>query len=396
MNARTIAKSTFSQTNSSKLTNIFFMGKHKIHRTPSWKRDTLLLTCILRLRIQPPTPYPLIVSLLFVNLPEIAHKLATKQSPRDLRPTITQDEQKLMKWLEKYLEERYKLAEDWASATWIQARDWDIGIVKEILEALGLNRIGFVVRGNQDTKLQISWGDKGDWRVGSGQHGKAAERGLMGERSSIQEMMCESPEDDFDVGLQQALFGVWAYAQAPELLDTSVGELQRPWDSTVGTERQAQTQQERSPIRQLHDAMPGPYNKGLKSLDPEVESKRWQDQQQRMGSLLQDLEAIRFTHQRPPQDLQHTLGAQQQPQVYTRSSEHLVMPSPRLVNSFNRQLEDILKLEKLIHEQDSMDEADYETRIESKTTFNMLDYGESKTFAEMAAGKSPLHLLVVS
>ncbi|CZR59876.1 uncharacterized protein PAC_09770 [Phialocephala subalpina] len=372
------------------------MGKHKIHRTPSWKRNTLLLNCILRIRIQPPVPYHLITSLLLLHLPQICNKLATKQAPRDLRSTITQDEAKLKKWLEEYLEERYKLAEDWGSAPWVQARDFEGGVVREIFEVLALDSMGFVIRGDQEAKLQIAWGEKGNRRGGSEPLGMV-KRGLVAS-SSRQERLGNSAESDFDVGLQQALSGIWAHAQAPELPDTSVGDLQRLGNKTAGAERETGVQQEKLPVRQLDYDKTRLYYEEPKSADLDIDSRRWKHHQQRISSILQDLESIRLKHQGPSQGLQHT-----RPKVYIRSDEHLATPLPRMGNSFDHQFENILNLEKLIHEQDTMEEMGYQISTMNETSFERPkyggpkpDYGEPKTYAEMAAGKSHPHLLVVS
>jgi hypothetical protein len=139
---------------------------HKVHRSKdAWKKDILLLTCILRLRVQPLLPYLEIADLFLQKIAaHIAH-LVKKTAPQELWPTLVEKGTK--EWLVGYLEDGFKAAEFWESQTWLKAREIDEMVVKEMLRVTGLDERGYVLAAEEETRLQIRWRKEGDWKAGS-------------------------------------------------------------------------------------------------------------------------------------------------------------------------------------------------------------------------------------
>ncbi|KAE8448106.1 hypothetical protein EG329_009871 [Mollisiaceae sp. DMI_Dod_QoI] len=374
------------------------MGKHKTHRNASWKRDTLLLTCILRLRIQPSIPYPSIAELLLSTLPDIAQGLANKAAPRDLRPTLADDKIALKKWLEGYLEERYKLAEDWGSEPWQLARDFDTGIVIEILRVMGLNEQGFEVMGDKEVDLQIMWRKKGDWKAGSeplGGPGQVEVEGNFGHEQTLEDI-----EHGGKTGWRKVPPFVLADAQVPELPDVSVRELQSLWNKTVGAEREEMLMEERKIFEAQNEEQltranvtSGSKCKGTpKNTDPKTEIKECKDDQQKIASLLQKLEAVRLKYQGSSPD-QHMLNTHQQKETLWQMEEHPTKPDlPQIWTSFDQELEDMINLERLIHEHSIKGEAtlsaleiSYCRRMEGQSLSDMAGYPGDSGWIEMGS-----------
>ncbi|KAH7419943.1 hypothetical protein BKA64DRAFT_699946 [Cadophora sp. MPI-SDFR-AT-0126] len=145
------------------------MPKHKVHRSPNaWKKDIQVLTCLLRLRCQPPVPYSVISSLLLQTRPSLMVGLSAKVAPEVVTP-----EKGLQEWLENYLQNIYEKGEEWESEAWKLAREWNGDAVRDMVSSAGLG-IGdggqedeFMVMGEEELDLQIRWRKEGDWRAGS-------------------------------------------------------------------------------------------------------------------------------------------------------------------------------------------------------------------------------------
>ena len=128
--------------------------RRKVHKgTSSWKRDVFLLTCILRLRCSPPTPYSEIAHIIQQYWPQHAQKLAAKISPETE--------------LVAYLESSYEYAEENGNEVWAEARDWKTERVDATLRVVGLAGKGYSVLEGEELELQIKWRREGDWRAGS-------------------------------------------------------------------------------------------------------------------------------------------------------------------------------------------------------------------------------------
>jgi hypothetical protein len=139
--------------------------RHKVHKNNNaWKRDILLLTCILRLRVQPSVPYPEIVDLFLRTQPTRMVRLA-KVVLKEAASTLVGEEMK--GWLVGYLEEDFKGAEHGEFGTWKKAREMDESVVGEMLRVAGLDSQGYVLAAQEEMNLQIRWRKEGDWRAGS-------------------------------------------------------------------------------------------------------------------------------------------------------------------------------------------------------------------------------------
>ncbi|KAJ5041096.1 uncharacterized protein L3040_005650 [Drepanopeziza brunnea f. sp. 'multigermtubi'] len=130
----------------------------------AWKKDIELVTCLFRLRCQPPIPYPIIAGLLLKTLPSVIGRIAETERSEDKNP-----ERGMKEWLEMYLEQVYDGSENLQSEGWKSARSWDEAVVKELLILSGLNLNGneYQVMGEKELALQIKWKSEGDWRAGS-------------------------------------------------------------------------------------------------------------------------------------------------------------------------------------------------------------------------------------
>ncbi|KUJ11818.1 uncharacterized protein LY89DRAFT_688318 [Mollisia scopiformis] len=372
------------------------MGKHKIHRNAPWKRDTLLLACILRLRVQPSVPYPIIASFLVHGFPDIIQKLAKKVAPRDLRPKLAEDRDALLGWLESYLEERYNLAEDWCSKPWQAARDWESDAVLDILDALGLEKMEYGVKEEEDMRLLMERRNQADWKAGSEPLG-SPERGATGKGITERQPASQDKINEGGDGLKSRRREFWALQKPPvvplpeafddegrtsdrtfgsdlfctqktdqDVLDipnTYVSEVQASWDSRIGGEREAALNQERETMDVPLQKISAEQNHGYVSTSNETrpvaveltaEAKRWKEHQQRVGSLLQRLDAVQQKYSQDPESLHYkreTQQQQQEPDYYTPTQRHpSQLELPRIQTSFDQQLEDIENLEQLIHE----------------------------------------------
>ncbi|KAH8786106.1 hypothetical protein BGZ57DRAFT_950826 [Hyaloscypha finlandica] len=204
--------------------------KNKVHsyHKDAWKRDILLLTCILRMRVQPVVPYSDIAELFLrtistrlasitydnialamntasdTTLPNLkpsnsgsllspfstvssntkspntepssnpilantisAHTmLANSISTRMHSPCDDNSEKWMKDWLVQYLEIDFKGAEFRGDQTWWKARDMDSEVVGEMIKAAELDG-RYVLAAKEEVKLQIRWRRDRDWRAGS-------------------------------------------------------------------------------------------------------------------------------------------------------------------------------------------------------------------------------------
>ncbi len=134
--------------------------EHKVHRNPNaWKKDIQVLTCLFRLRCQPPIPYRIIANLLLKTKPILMVELSEKIAPSEV--TV---EKGMADWMEKYLEEVYDNLEKWESEPWKLARVWNEDVVKEMLRVAGLDMTGggFEVMDEAELTLQVKWKRGGD------------------------------------------------------------------------------------------------------------------------------------------------------------------------------------------------------------------------------------------
>lgn len=137
--------------------------KHKVHRNPNaWKKDIQVLTCLLRLRCQPPVPYSIIANLLLKTKPSLMVKLSEKVAPSEV--TV---ENGMADWMEKYLEEVYDNLEKWESEPWKLARGWNEDVVREMMRVAGLDVTGggYEVMDEGELALQIKWKKNGDCKL---------------------------------------------------------------------------------------------------------------------------------------------------------------------------------------------------------------------------------------
>jgi hypothetical protein len=200
---------------------------HSCHKD-DWKRDILLLTCILRLRLQPVVPYSDIAELFLLTistrlasltydnialamntasnttLPNVkpsnfdslfssfstassntesskatlsnpmlantisAHTILANSISTKMQPPCDDNSEKWMKdWLVQYLENDFKGAEFRGDQTWWKARDMDSEVVGEMIRAAGLDGRGYVLAAKEEVELQIRWRRDRNWRAGS-------------------------------------------------------------------------------------------------------------------------------------------------------------------------------------------------------------------------------------
>ncbi|KAL5321883.1 hypothetical protein ACEPPN_009846 [Leptodophora sp. 'Broadleaf-Isolate-01'] len=215
------------------------MPKHKVHRNPNaWKKDIQVLTCILRLRSQPPVPYSLIASLLLQTRPSLMVRLSEKVAPRN----ATTEEEDMQTWLEMYLKDVYEKGEVWGSEAWKMAREWDEDSVREMVRSAGLElggsggeeegkEGGSVVMDEEELELQIKWKKEGDWRAGSTPLGRPERLDDEHLRGSV-----TSPLPDLEDGSSQFYHAV----DGEHLSDTPRLERsqRRRWRRTVGAQGQ--------------------------------------------------------------------------------------------------------------------------------------------------------------
>jgi hypothetical protein len=140
--------------------------KHKIHKSNAgWKRDILLLACILRLRVQPSVPFPEIADLFLRTQPDRMLRLVKHAAPKEIQTIII--ENGLKDWLVEHLEEDFTVAEIRDFGTWRKAREMEESVVGEMLRVSGLDFMGYVLTTEKEMQLQIRWRKEGDWRAGS-------------------------------------------------------------------------------------------------------------------------------------------------------------------------------------------------------------------------------------
>jgi len=178
------------------------------HHKDGWKKETLLLTCVLRLRVLPAVPYTDIANILLktiskhlsgvventINLAKLSFATATNTtsanatsinktwanttSANSISANSTwaksaggddenrQREMWMKQWLAQYLKEDFLGAEFRGDHAWWRARNMDAWFVSEMLRAGGLDG-KHVVASEEEMKLQILWRRTGDWRAGS-------------------------------------------------------------------------------------------------------------------------------------------------------------------------------------------------------------------------------------
>ncbi|PVH85317.1 hypothetical protein DL98DRAFT_511781 [Cadophora sp. DSE1049] len=225
------------------------MPKHKVHRSPNaWKKDIQVLTCLLRLRCQPPIPYSLISSLLLQTRPSLMVRLSTRVAPKDVTPG-----KGLQEWLEMYLQDIYEKGEEWESEAWKLAREWNEDAVRDMVRSAGLGvrdevagwEDGFVVMGEEELELQIRWRKKGDWRAGSTPLGRPTRLDVdeqLGTPISSPMPYFATLESDLNISCQ---------ATETSHMPSTPRQVQRGerrlWRHTVGAQRQKKPVDEMTP-----------------------------------------------------------------------------------------------------------------------------------------------------
>lgn len=134
--------------------------------TDSWKRDIILLTCILRLHCQPSIPYEEIANFLLTTWPRDMQRFAELcilYHPEELSNYFGS----MGAWMTGYLSQSFETAEENRSELWNLARGWDKDIVRTILGIVGLSSKGYGMVDEHEMNLQINWRKEGDWRAGS-------------------------------------------------------------------------------------------------------------------------------------------------------------------------------------------------------------------------------------
>lgn len=118
-----------------------------------------LMTCLLRLRCQPPVPYPMIARIL-----QEVHPAATVSYTPESAPWVTSPDPN--KRLEAHLEQVYDNLEKRQSETWKAARGFDEAALKVLLRNTELDA-KFGIMGIKELTLQIKWKKDGDCRLDS-------------------------------------------------------------------------------------------------------------------------------------------------------------------------------------------------------------------------------------
>jgi hypothetical protein len=73
----------------------------------------------------------------------------------------------MREWVERYLEERFEVAERWENESWVRAWGLECAAVDEIVRLMGLDGEGYGVWGEGEMEVQRRWRRSGDWRAGS-------------------------------------------------------------------------------------------------------------------------------------------------------------------------------------------------------------------------------------
>jgi hypothetical protein len=169
-------------------------GKAESYHKDAWKKDTLLLTCILRLRVQPAVSYRDISDILLkalskhlsgvaensANLAKLKSTTTSNNTSANTMSTIStsadsivvnnekdEREAQMKEWLVQYFEEDFMGAEFRGDQAWWKARDMDAGVIGEMLRAADLYGKGHVVASREEMQKQILWRRTEDWRAGS-------------------------------------------------------------------------------------------------------------------------------------------------------------------------------------------------------------------------------------
>jgi hypothetical protein len=121
------------------------------HKNPDYKQNITILACILRLRIQPSVPYPLIAYILLSTLPDLTKGFLKKVAPKEV-----QSEGRVEEWLIHWLEAAFETAEKQQEGAWKQARIMkEDGGVSEVLAITGLNDQGFGVASEEEVNCKF-------------------------------------------------------------------------------------------------------------------------------------------------------------------------------------------------------------------------------------------------
>ncbi|CAG8949827.1 hypothetical protein HYFRA_00004152 [Hymenoscyphus fraxineus] len=148
------------------------MGKkiHRIHRgNDSWKKDIEVLTCILRLRCQPPVTYVNIAEYLLAVWPVAMLRFAGHQysAARDLPADLDANKELKEEFMNVRLPRIFTTCENEEEEAWKMAKEWDDTKVREILKHTGLGELGYEIADEREMALQILWRKTDDFRAGS-------------------------------------------------------------------------------------------------------------------------------------------------------------------------------------------------------------------------------------
>ncbi|CAG8983733.1 hypothetical protein HYALB_00006302 [Hymenoscyphus albidus] len=149
------------------------MGKSKIHRihrgNDSWIKDIKVLTCILRLRCQPPVTYVNIAEYLLAVWPVAMLRIAGRRysAARDLPADLEANKELKEEYMNDLLPRIFTTCENEEEEAWKVAKEWDDTTVREILKHTGLGELGYEIADEREMALQILWRKTNDFRAGS-------------------------------------------------------------------------------------------------------------------------------------------------------------------------------------------------------------------------------------
>ena len=132
----------------------------------SFESRFILLTCILRLRVLPNVPYPLIANLILTHWPEHVLRLASIHLPAgEIQEGWLREMGK--DWMARWLQEVYESDEREERYAWVLAKERRSEDVCNILSVTGLAVLGYEVVDEREIQLQLRWRRERDWRAGS-------------------------------------------------------------------------------------------------------------------------------------------------------------------------------------------------------------------------------------
>lgn len=135
-----------------------------LQRSHAWKRDIMLLCCVLRFRCQPSVPFEAIADIILSLWRDVVEVLARQIGGPGASIAV---ENGIRLWLIDYLRQSFEHNGQCSMELLGATRAWAVETIQLVLDLTGLNTQRYRVVEDSEVQLQLRWKQEGSWKADS-------------------------------------------------------------------------------------------------------------------------------------------------------------------------------------------------------------------------------------